>query len=210
MYAFGSTIDWRTKSSSGRPACWAYCDSLSRSGPTFADARAAVSVWQAPQPLFLNTAAPETDAFGDETAFDCPWSHVLNAAGRITIARARMSACPSPHSSVQMTGNVPSRSGVMCSVGWSPGTVSCFCPNSGTQNEWITSLEVNRSRTERSTGRRRTNVVMPFASGYEKLHANCWAVTLTRNGCAPALSFRPRTIALTIPIAVTSTVGTAV
>ena len=43
-----------------------------------------------------------------------------------------------------------------------------------------------------------------------KDHANCCAVTFTRSGFAPAASFFARTIALTIPIAVTSTVGTAV
>src|SRR5262249_55806236 len=66
-------------------------------------------------------------------------AHFWNAAGSITITRERMSACPRPQSSVQMTGYVPTLSGVMCSVGWIPGTRSCFWLNSGTQNEWITS-----------------------------------------------------------------------
>src|ERR671936_2056888 len=53
-------------------------------------------------------------------------------------------------------------------------------------------------------------VVRPFASGYENDQANCCAVTFTRSGCAPTLSLRASTTALTTPIAVTSTVGIAV
>ena len=57
----------------------------------------------------------------------------------------RMMAWPRPQSSVQMTGNVPVRVGVTTSVLYSPGTASCFCESSGTQNEWMTSFDVMRS-----------------------------------------------------------------
>src|SRR5919202_4458861 len=91
-----------------------------------------------------------------------------------------------------------------------PGTRSCFWRNSGTQNEWITSFDVIRSTTDRWTGRRSTaDFLFPYC-GYEYVHANCWAITSTRSGFAPAASFFARTTALTIAIAVTSTVGIAV
>ena len=77
----------------------------------------------------------------------------------------RITECPRPHSSVQITGYVPTLFGVMCSVGWRPGTVSCFCPNSATQNEWITSFDVKVRRTERFTGSRSVPVVRFLASG---------------------------------------------
>ena len=57
----------------------------------------------------------------------------------ITIASERISACPRPQSSVQITGKVPSRFGVITSFVSRPGTASCFWPNCGTQKEWITS-----------------------------------------------------------------------
>ena len=64
-----------------------------------------------------------------------------------------------------MTGKVPSLSGVMCSVGWIPGTVSSFCPNSGTQNEWMTSFDVKVSRTERPFGNTSVALVRFLALG---------------------------------------------
>ena len=73
MYAFGSTIDSRMNvlerlvRPAARPA-----GSLSRSGPTFPVAPAAVSVWHAPHALFLKTAAPATPASGDARACDWP------------------------------------------------------------------------------------------------------------------------------------------
>ena len=66
------------------------------------------------------------------------------------------------------------------------------------------------SSTERSTGSRSVPLVRFFAPGYEKLHANCCAVTFTFSTFEPRASFRARTIALTIPIAVTRTVGMSV
>src|SRR6266540_4813037 len=94
-----------------------------------------------------------------DRAHDGPFfdAHCSNASGFITITRERINACPSPHSSVQITGYVPTWSGVMCSVGWIPGTTSCFWRNSGTQKEWITSFDVIRNTTERLTGSRRTS-----------------------------------------------------
>jgi hypothetical protein len=74
----------------------------------------------------------------------------------------------------------------------------------------MTSFAVKMRRTERFTGSRRVPVVRFFASGYWKLHANCCAVTLTRKTFEPSASFFARTIALTMPIAVTRTVGIAV
>src|SRR4029079_12697118 len=57
----------------------------------------------------------------------CPFfsAQAWNASGCITITRERMSAWPSPQSSVQMSGYVPTLFGVMCNVGWRPGTRSC-------------------------------------------------------------------------------------
>ena len=74
-------------------------------------------------------------------------------AGRRRERRARIIAWPSPQSSVQMTGYSPVLVGVITSVVSIPGTASCFWPNSGTQNEWITSRERSVSSTVRSTGR---------------------------------------------------------
>ena len=98
----------------------------------------------------------------------------------------------------------------MCSVVCSPGTASCFCPNSGTQNEWITSFELIVSITERSFGNRSTADVSPCASGYVNDHEYCCAVTSTWSGFTPALPLRERTMALTIAIDVTITSGTIV
>src|SRR5919202_1487788 len=91
-----------------------------------------------------------------------------------------------------------------------PGTVSCFWPNSGTQKEWMTSSDLSRSSTLRPTGRRRSPEVRCACPGYEKLHADCCAVTSTRIGFRPALPFFARTIALTIAIATTRAVGLVV
>src|SRR5262249_8005223 len=152
-------IDSRMKLSSGWCACCAHCGSLSRSGPTFAVAPAAVSVWHDPHGLFLKTAAPDTEAFGEPVAFDWLFTHFTNAACDITIAFVRIVAWPRPQSSVQITGYVPILSGVMWSVVSMPGTVSCFWPNSGTQKEWMTSFACRWSSTERLTGRRRVPLV---------------------------------------------------
>ena len=56
-----------------------------------------------------------------------------------------------------MTGYVPSLFGVMCRVGFVPGVRSCFCRNSGTQKEWMTSFAIMSSTTERFTGSRSTD-----------------------------------------------------
>ncbi len=53
VYAFGSVIDVLMNCSSGCFAWAAHCGSLSRSGPTFPVAPAAVSVWQEPHGLVL-------------------------------------------------------------------------------------------------------------------------------------------------------------
>src|SRR5579862_3201243 len=182
--------------SSGCFAWAAHCGSLSRSGPTLPVAPAAVSVWHPLHGWFLNTAAPLMDVLGDVVAFVWLFSHLSNAASVMTIASLRIVACPRPQSSVQMMSYVPTLSGVMCSDVFRPGTVSSFCPNSGTQNEWMTSSDFRCSSTERFTGRRSTPVVRLCASGYEKLHANCWAVTSTLKTFLPSLSFSERTIAL--------------
>ena len=54
-----------------------------------------------------------------------------------------------------------------------PGTASCFWPNCGTQNEWMTSSARRWSTVERPNGMRSTVVVRFLARGYLKLHANC-------------------------------------
>jgi hypothetical protein len=77
----------------------------------------------------------------------------------MTIAYVRIVAWPRPQSSVQITGKRPILFGVMWSVGWMPGTVSCFWLHSGTQNEWMTSFEVNVSSSERLTGTRNVPLV---------------------------------------------------
>ena len=125
MYAFGSTIDSWTNASSGCFAVFAYETSLSRSGPTFPVAFAALSVWHAEQPLFLKTRERRACAgeigvvlevgrrrrgrgrrgstpVPSPALFSCFLSHLSNAAGVITIAWLRMSACPRPQSSVQI------------------------------------------------------------------------------------------------------------
>src|SRR5438270_6178178 len=91
-----------------------------------------------------------------------------------------------------------------------PGTVSCFWPNSGTQKEWMTSSERSFSSTLRPSGSRRSPEVRLPWPGYEKLQANCCAVTFTFSGFRPALPFFASTTALTIAIAITSAVGIAV
>src|SRR5579862_361890 len=152
--------DW-----SGCFACCAYCLSLSRSGPTVPFAFAAVRVWQAAQPLSLNTVRPATDGFGEPMALDWLFSHLSKAAGSITTAVVRMVAWPRPQSSWQMTGYVPSLSGVITSLVVIPGTMSCVSRNCGTKNEWMTSLDCMYSSTSRFFGSMRVDELSPFASG---------------------------------------------
>ena len=128
-----------------------------------------------------------------------------------------MSECPSPQSSVQMIGNVPSFVGVITSsvgCGYSSvsGSASIFCPNSTTQNEWMTSFEWSSSFTGRPSGRRSVPSVLPSAAPfvYSNCQANCCAVTVTRSGFDPALLFCVSTTADAMAIAVTSSAGTAV
>jgi hypothetical protein len=109
-----------------------------------------------------------------------------------------------------MTGNVPSRSGVILSEFTDPGTASSFWPNSGTQNECVTSLEVILSSTARSIGSCSVGDFRPLYCGYAKLHANCCAVTSTVRWFFGRSSFFASATALTIEIEVTSAAGTAV
>jgi hypothetical protein len=67
---------------------------------------------------------------------------------------------------------------------------------------------VMSSSVVRFTGTVRWPKVWPF--GYVNCQANCCATTRIRGGLSPAWLFCARTIALTIEIAVTSTVGIAV
>ncbi len=96
-----------------------------------------------------------------------------------------------------------------------PGTASDFWPNSGTQNEWITSSECSVSFTPWSTGSTSAPDVTASSppsdeGGYSKRHANCCAVTEMRSGFGPRSSFCASTIALTTEIAVTRIAGTTV
>src|SRR5689334_7963347 len=94
------------------PASFAVGAIVSRSGPTLPVAPAAASVWHAPQPDDLKTAAAFTGP--PAPALSC-FIHASNAAAGITCADERMIAWPRPQSSVQMTGKVPVRVGVITS-----------------------------------------------------------------------------------------------
>src|SRR5215210_6007336 len=59
-----------------------------------------------------------------------------------------------------MNGKLPSFVGVTVISVRSPGTASCFCRNSGTQNEWMTSREVRLIRTCRRSGSTRLDDVL--------------------------------------------------
>src|ERR687896_1136522 len=93
-----------------------------------------------------------------------------------------------------------------------PGTASDFWPNSGTQNEWMTSFACRVSLTASFTGSTSRPALSGWSpsDGYSKLHANCCAVTPIRSGLSPASSFFASTTALTTEMAVTSTAGIAV
>ena len=103
-------------------------------------------MWQLPQPFCWKTASPGGPALAPF------FMKAANLAGVTTSAWLRISAWPRPQSSVQITGNVPRCVGVMTSELCWPGTASCFCENSGTQNEWMTSLAVMSSFTCRPFG----------------------------------------------------------
>src|SRR5712691_11096097 len=193
--------------SSGWCACAAYAGSLSRSGPIFPVAPAAFNVWQDEQPLLMKIALP---APGPETDAPADLTHAANASGFITITVERMTEWPRPQSSVQTIGYVPILFGVTVRCVTIPGTASCFCPNSGTQKEWMTSSARIVKCTVWPSGRRRMSDDRPLESGYLKLQANCCAVMSTFSGCLPSRSSRASTIALMIAIEVTSTNGTAV
>ena len=80
----------------------------------------------------------------------------------MTTTFERMTAWPSPQSSVQMIGNVPSLFGVIVTLVVVPGTASCFCDICGTQNECSTSRARSVKLAGRSIGRRSTFVVRSF------------------------------------------------
>jgi hypothetical protein len=82
---------------------------------------------------------PVVDAGGRSGRLPLLLEPGVERGGFITIAWLRMSEWPRPHSSVHSSGKVPSASGVMCSCVTRPGTMSSFCRNSGTKNEWMTS-----------------------------------------------------------------------
>ena len=105
---------------------------------------------------------------------------------------------------------MPSRVGVTTMLVSMPGTMSCFCPISGIQNEWITSRVSNSKVMLRSTGITSSLDLRPFESGYSKRQANCCAITLIVIGLVPALPFCERTTALSTPIAITRMAGTTV
>jgi len=92
-------------------------------------------------------ARPDDDLDGapihGHTGLEIAWTAVPTVLV-IAIAVVRINEWPRPHSSVQMTGKVPSRSGVITRVVVIPGRRSCFWLNSGTQNEWITSVSRER------------------------------------------------------------------
>src|ERR687887_1206455 len=204
--------------SSGWPARCASAGSLSRSGPIFFVAPAGLNVWQVAQPLALKSDLPEVAPPVGAARFFCsPFAQERNFCLLVTSAVERISACPSPQSSVQTTGKVPSRSGVTGNVFTEPGTASSFWPNSGTQNEWVTSTEVMRSRTGVLIGSFSVDEVRSLNPGYLKLQKNCCAVTSTMSGFSGVaadawgtFSFFASTTALTIEIAVTRAAGTAV
>ena len=104
----------------------------------------------------------------------------------------------------------PTFVGVITSVVRIPGTASDFWPNSGTQNEWITSSELSVSFADSPTGSTSCPETTAGSPGYSNFHANCCAVTAIGIALAPASSFFASTIALTTEIAVTSTAGIAV
>src|SRR3954453_20580247 len=218
-YAFGSTIDSLMNCCSGSPTLCASGASLSRSGPTVPLEPAGAKVWQLAQPLFAKTALPEAPPDDEPSCFCWPFAHVRNFCEVMTCAAERMTAWPSPQSSVQITGNVPCRSGVITRVVTIPGTASSFWLNSGTQKECVTSSDVIRSLVVTSIGSLSVAEVSLPKPGYWKLQANCCAVTSTTSGVSLSdeaaeacgmCSFLARTTALTIEIAVTRTAGTAV
>src|SRR6266545_2258138 len=99
-----------------------------------------------------------------------------NAGFSSTTTGARMSAWPSPQSSVQMRVCLPDFVGVMPRRVSTPGTASCFWRNSGTQNEWITSSDRSLSSTCRSSWSQSVPDSNPPYCGYLKLQANRRAV----------------------------------
>ena len=109
-----------------------------------------------------------------------------------------------------MTGNLPSLFGVIFRCVVMPGTASCFCPNCGTQNEWMTSRALRLSSVDLFSGSRSSVVVTSPPPGYLKVQANCCAVTSTVMWSAGMRSFLARATALTTPITTTRMVGTAV
>ena len=106
-------------------------------------------------------------------------------------------------------GTSPTFVGVITSSVRIPGTASCFCPNWGTKNEWITSRAVMSSTTVSSTGSRSVperGPVRVLEVPGELLCGHLHAQTHPRSRSRFARS----TIALMIAIAVTSTAGIAV
>ena len=156
-------------------------------GPIFPVEPAAFSVWQAPQPLFTKTALPAPAPPPPPAAFPPAFAHLSKSACDITTTVDRITAWPRPQSSVQMIGYVPILFGVTVKFVSIPGTASCFCPNSGTQNEWMTSSARSVKRAGRLIGSLRTFVVRPFCCGYLNVQANCCAVTSTRSGFEPGV-----------------------
>ena len=68
-----------------------------------------------------------------------------------------------------------------------PRTASFFTLHSGTQNEWMTSLDVSTSSVGSLSGRT-SSPADTFSSGYVKVQANCWLVTSTTRWSAGSRS----------------------
>ena len=101
-------------SSAPRFAFAASCVEVVEVGPDLAGrAPAGLNVWQPPQPFCWKTASPG----GPAAALPPLFSHVVERRpARGSSTWLRISAWPRPQSSVQMTGNVPMRVGVITSV----------------------------------------------------------------------------------------------
>src|SRR2546423_15197287 len=99
MYEFGATIDSRVNLLSGWFACFAYCGSLSRSGPIVPCEAAGVYVWQPLQPFVAKRAFPgaasrtvPTIVFGSGCV--TPWAPHPAAVSTITTAANRTTGRP--------------------------------------------------------------------------------------------------------------------
>ena len=142
MYAAGSTIDSSMNLSSGPRFAFAAAPSRSsRSGPDLTGRAGRLERVAAAAPVLLEDGEPGGPAAAAAALHEAASNFVRGADVGVAAHERMAEAAELGADDRERAGRV----GVITSELVCPGTASCFCENSGTQNEWMTSLAVIRA-----------------------------------------------------------------